>query len=481
MRCGAALRSSNPNALCDPCGRSGSELEPALPPDFYDRDTVVRALRQYDFGGFFKSARRELGLSQEAFGLLIGLEQSRVCKIESATQRLRDITTIARLARALHIPAARLGFTADLLAILDEDHSNQAVSWVDRRDFLSTVTCIALGATGAASIHDRLTELVPAVRPEPPTRVGQADVDRIEATSRAFRDWDNRWGGGLSRAAVIAQLQWVVATGRSASCATEHVRTQLLVATADLASIAAWSSYDIEHHDEARRLWIMALDAAKEADNADLVGSVLRQLAHQALHLDRPDEGLRLLRLAYATTADPRHGVSELALANTAAYEAWCYAAGGSPAACDRALGKAEDHFDNARSEDAPPWLSHFDHAELQAIRGHVYHVLANHQPAAAARAEPLLKQAIAGRRPGYDRSKTLNLIALSATYFQRDDGLEDGIAVGRQALVGAGTLTSPRSLSRLRGLDAITAPYAQRPDVADFRHDLALALADAA
>src|SRR5262249_14947380 len=149
-------------------------------------------------------------------------------------------------------------------------------------------------------------------RPDPPRRVGLADVDRIEATSRAFRDWDNRWGGGLSRAAVIAQLQWVIATGRSAVCDSQEVRDRLLVATADLASVAAWTSYDIEHHDDARRLWMMALDAAKEADNVDLVGSILRQLAHQALHLDRPDEGLRLVRLAYATTADPKHDVSEL-------------------------------------------------------------------------------------------------------------------------------------------------------------------------
>src|SRR5262249_46658988 len=154
----------------------------------------------------------------------------------------------------------------------------------------------------------------------------------------------------------------------------------------------------------------------------------LRSLAHQALHLDRPDEGLRLLRLAYATTADPKHEVSELSLAEIAAYEGWCYAAGGKASACDRAFHRAEDHFDHAGAEDAPPWLGHFDQAELQAVRGHASHVLAHRQPAAAFRAEPLLKAAVAARRPEYARTKTLNLVALSATYFQRGDGLDDGV-----------------------------------------------------
>src|SRR5262249_1147649 len=154
-------------------------------------------------------------------------------------QRLRDIATVARMARILRVPPARLGFTDEVLATLDADEGDQAVSWVYRRDFLSTVTSIALGATRGASIPDRPTELLPAAPPRRPSRVGLADVERIEATSRAFRDWDNRWGGGLIRPAVIAQLQWVVATGRSAVCASEQVRTRLLVATADLASIAA--------------------------------------------------------------------------------------------------------------------------------------------------------------------------------------------------------------------------------------------------
>jgi transcriptional regulator with XRE-family HTH domain len=482
-RCGASLRSSNRSDICDPCRRTanGAGADLRLSDEFYLRADVIAALERYDFGAFFKAARAELGISQEALGLLLGMAQSHICKIENGGLRLRDISTIARLARLLRIPAATLGFAPAAVGTLGEGNDDQAVSWLDRRDFLTTVTTIALGASGGAAVHDRLAALMPAVGADPPRRVGLADVERIEATSRAFRDWDNRWGGGLSSAAVVAQLQWVIATGRNALCATEAVRDRLLVATADLANIAAWTNYDVEYHDEARRLWMIALDAAKEADNADLVGSVLRQLAHQALHLERPDEALRLVRLAYATTADPSHDVPELALAEIAAYEGWCYAAAGKARACDRAFGKAEEHFDNARDEEAPPWLGHFNYAELTALRGHSYHVLANRLPAAAAQAEPLLQDAVAGRGPGYARSKMLNLIALSSTYFQRGDGIEEGVRLGRQTLAAISTLNSPRALSRLRGLKRVTAPYASEPEVADFRHKLELVLADAA
>jgi transcriptional regulator with XRE-family HTH domain len=53
----------------------------------------VTALTTYDFGQFFKTARSELGVTQEDFGLLVGLAQSRVCKIENGALRLAILRT----------------------------------------------------------------------------------------------------------------------------------------------------------------------------------------------------------------------------------------------------------------------------------------------------------------------------------------------------------------------------------------------------
>src|SRR5262245_51173909 len=92
-RCGAVLRRGNDGDLCAPCSRVAAAVTPSLPPDFYKSPDVVVALENHDFGWFFKTARAELGMTQEQFGVLVGLAQSRVCKIENGAARLRDFET----------------------------------------------------------------------------------------------------------------------------------------------------------------------------------------------------------------------------------------------------------------------------------------------------------------------------------------------------------------------------------------------------
>ena len=480
LRCRAVLRRTNDGDLCAPCSRVTAAVTPSLPPDFYTNPDVVAALETHDFGSFFKTARTELRMTQEQFGVLVGLAQSRVCEIESGGARLRDFETVVRLVSTLGTPPELLLGFADGTGSLDGDDEQQAVNWLQRRDFMTVVTATALGVGTAAPLHDRVSMLLSNAA-EPLRRVGSADVERIEATTSAFRDWDNRWGGGLSRAAVVGQLHWLVATNNSAVVASEAVQRRLLVATADLANLGAWVHYDIEQHEEARRLWMIALDTSREAGNVDLVAAILRQLAHQALHLNRPDEALRLVRLAYASATDPNQQTSELALAETSAYEAWCHAAAGNLQPSRRAIGRAEEHFANSQDDATPPWLTHFDEIELYALRGHTYHVLAERIPQAAGDAEPWLCRAVAGRGPQYARSKTLNLIALSSTYFQQGDSLDEGVRIGYQALDGASTLNSPRARSRLHGLDRVTAPFAHEANVAEFRDRLRRVLVEAA
>jgi len=477
-RCRAVLRRSNDGELCGPCQRVAGTGEPALSVGFFERPDVVDALAGHDFGRFFRLARLDLAATQEQFGFLIGMVQSQICKIENGSARLRNLDTVRRIANTFGVPPDLLGFSGDV-GTLEAGDDTQAVSWLQRRDFVMGVAATALGAGPASPLYDWLGEFAPQADGDPLSRLGAADVERIEATTAAFRDWDNRWGGGLSRAAIIGQLQWLVTTGKNA-VASEALRRRVWTATADLASLGAWVHYDVERHEQARRLWIIALDAAREAGNSDLAGAILRQLAHQALHLGRPDEALRVVRLAYAATVEPGHQVPELALAETAAYEAWCHAAAGNTRPCRSALGRAEEHFAHSDGEPSSPWLEHLDEAELYALRGHALHVLGTRVPEAADEAEPWLRRAIDGRGPEFARSRTLNLIALSATYFQRGDSIEEAISVGDQALTGVGALNSPRSWSRLRDLDAFTAPHSGAPGVADFRDRLRLALVDA-
>jgi transcriptional regulator with XRE-family HTH domain len=442
---------------------------------FYARRDVVAALGTYDFATFFRAVRAEVGLSQEALGLLIGVDQSRVCKIETGAQRLRDVATVARIARVCAAPPGLLGFDA---LPPGGAGSRQGVSWLERRDFLTVVAGLALGIPGTVAAG-RLDDLVPTVEVEPLAHVGATDVDRIEAATAAFRSWDNQRGGGVARVAVTAQLQWVATTAQRATCASEDVRVRLLTATADLASLVAFTNYDVERHEDARRLWVVALDAAREAHNPDLISKVLREMAHQALHLDRPDEALRLLQVAATTSlATTTSEAPPATLAELAAYEGWAHAMEGRVQPCLRALGRAEDAFTDTPAGPVPAWMSYFDAAELNALRGHCLHVLAHQRPEVAAQAEPLLRAAVEQRGAEHVRRKTLNQIALAATYFQRGQDIEEGIAVGQRALAGARSLSSPRALSRLRGLAKVAQRYVREAPVAAFRADLQLVLA---
>ena len=480
-RCGAVLRRDNRTERCAPCASSAGGIDAsqlvgeALPSGFYGRADVTAALVAYDFAAFFRAVRAELGLSQEGFGLLVGLDQSRVCKIETGAQRLRDVAAVARVARVCAAPAGLLGFEG---MPANQVGSTQVVSWLERRDFLTVVAGVALGIGGPIGVG-RLDELVPRVQIEPLSYVGAADVARIESGTAAFRAWDNQRGGGVSRAAVTAQLQWVVNTARRASCASEAVQRRLLTATADLAALVAFTHYDVEKHEDARRLWLVALDAARQAGSIDLMSKVLREMAHQALHLERPDEALRLVQVAATTSlATSAEEASPGTQAEIAAYEGWAHAMVGRVQPCLRALGRAEDVYDGTTTGEAAPWMAHFDVAELNALRGHCLHVLANHRPEVTAEAQSLLRAAVDGRRAEHVRRRTLNQIALAATYFQGGGDLEEGVAIGYQALAGANSLSSPRSLSRLRGLETVTRPYATERSVADFRGDLGPALA---
>src|SRR6266498_575049 len=55
-RCRAVLRRTNEGDLCAPCARVAAAAAPSLPADFYSKPDVVAALRNRNFGPFFRIA-----------------------------------------------------------------------------------------------------------------------------------------------------------------------------------------------------------------------------------------------------------------------------------------------------------------------------------------------------------------------------------------------------------------------------------------
>jgi len=452
-----------------------------LPEGFFTADRMRAALAGYDFAAVFRSVRRATGFSQERLGEFIELSQSRVSLVELSKHRLRDIAIVARVASQFGIPPELLGFVAGAATVGAAGSSDsQEVDLMLRREFFAVVTGITMGLDSVPLDLDRLAGLLPAnAATELPRRIGSADVAAIEQLTAAFRQGQFSRGGGLYRDAVVAQFRSVLAL-RDVACAPP-VRAQLLVATADLGGVAGWANYDSELHGEARRLWVAALEVARQSEHpaaVDQTAHLLSQMTHQALHLRQPEDGLRLVQLGHGTVAGGAHPVSAYTASNLAYKQAWCHAMRGDVAASDRALGQSIELVAAAEPIAAEPWTAHVNHAELVAQQGHTHFTLAaaNGKPQHAARAVPLLQEAVREFGPAYARSRAVNLPGLSGAHAIAGD-LEAAVHVGTQAVTEITALSAPRALERLRTLDTVLQPHDAEASVADLREQIRGAL----
>jgi hypothetical protein len=352
------------------------------------------------------------------------------------------------------------------------------VDWVQRRDFSWIVAGILLGN---ALDTERLEALLPAgPAASRVARIGVADVVAIEQATALFRRSDFSQGGGMCRPMVLAEFRSVLAL-QHASC-TDAVREHLMLATADLGMVAAWTSYDAERHNDARRLWMIALSIAQQSEHphaADLTAYLLIDMFCQSLHLCRPQEALNLVQLGYGTATRRAQPISASTASCLASHQAWGHAALGDAQACDRGLGQAIEHFTHADPNRAAPWAAYFTTSQLAALQGRARYDLAltTADPKHAARAVPLLGEAVEGFGPAYARARALNLPVLAGAHVLTGD-LESAARIGHRAVEEITALASPRAYERLRTLDAVLQPHHTTPAISEVRHQIHAALA---
>ncbi|MBB5156107.1 helix-turn-helix domain-containing protein [Saccharopolyspora phatthalungensis] len=466
--------------FCGPCARAAGFRKP-IPAGSYDDADLRAALETYDFGAVFAAVRQHTGLTQLQLADLLGLSQGRISAVERGERRLTHVRTAARLATVLRIPACLLGFSATQTGMTDNVHVKE-VSWLERRDFLSLVTAATLGSSLNPELS-RLGSLLPSqVEPVTRPRIGAADIDAIEAITDGFRRSDSAYGGGLCRAAAVTQLHQVRRL-EDALCSPE-IRTRLLVAIADLAGTAAWMAYDVDDHDAARRLWAYALDTTRRADDhpraTDLTVHVLLDMTHQALHLERADEALRLVQLASATAANRRHPVSTVTQGCISSALGWCRAALGEPEPTRRALGQAQETYAAADRATTSPWTSFVTDAEINGRQGYALYLLSLSRPEFAPQAIEKLTSSTTAYGAEYERTRAMGLPPLASVQFQAGD-IDAAVATGYDAVNVITGLTSTRGYARLRVLDTVAAPHSGKSEVADLREHIRTAITTAA
>ncbi|MFD5748132.1 helix-turn-helix domain-containing protein [Streptomyces sp. NPDC127033] len=471
-----------------------------LAPEVLDREDLRAALIEHDFAAVFALIKKWSGLSQNRIASACQLTPGKVSTIISGSQRVTSFDVMCRIADGLRIPGHLLGLaprpwehqqdteqqrpptlpsarpdtdeipwrpdaTVDLAADL-----TRSDLVMDRR----AVTRALAGAavTGAALLDSLEGWLQPAAAPLAPARrgrLGMREIDELETTAKAFRQWDHQYGGGLRRKAVLGQLSEI------ASALDEHqaptVETRLYRIMAQLAGTAATMAWDSGLHRRAQEYYRLALRSAHAGDDKVFGANVLAGMARQMLYQDRPDDALQLIQLAQEGARDVV-GPRVRAMLHTR--EAWAYAAQGRNAGFQRATAKAADALATAGpDEEEPYWIAYFDDAELAGVTGGRLLDLARQAPRRhAEKAAAEIRSALSSRGAEAGRSHALDRIGLAECHYLAGD-LVGGAKETHRAVDAARLTQSGRVRSQLGQLYPYTVGHSASRTVREARDSI--------
>ncbi|MEV5258258.1 hypothetical protein AB0L02_09420 [Streptomyces anulatus] len=417
-----------------------------LTPDVLDRADIRAALAEHDFAAAFTLIKKWGGLSQNRIASACRLTPGKVSMIISGSQRVISFDVVCRIADGLRIPGSLLGLAprpwegepnpaqhnqpdaagdrpdADEIpwrpdATVDlATHLTRSDLVMDRRALTRALAGAAV--TGAALLDSLEGWLVPAATvpgQRRPGRLGISEVEELETTAKAFRQWDHQYGGGLRRKAVLGQLADV--SGALDDHQAPAVADRLYRVMAQLAGTAATMAWDSGLHRRAQDYYRLALRAAHAGGDLVFGANVLAGMARQMLYRDRADDALQLIHLAQEGARDVI-GPRVRAMLHTR--EAWAYAAQGRIAGFQRATAKAAEDLADADADGAEPyWIAYFDEAELAGVTGGRLLDLARADPRRhAAQAADKIRTALVSRGPEAGRSHALDRIGLAECQF---------------------------------------------------------------
>jgi hypothetical protein len=276
---------------------------------------------------------------------------------------------------------------------------------LDRREAVRVMADVVVGAALLEGVERWLNTTEPPAGQRRTAGVGMEEVEEIELAARTFRAWDNQFGGGLRRKAVVGQLAEIADELRDYSHPQDLTR-RLHSVMADLAETAATMSWDSGHGGIAQRYYLLALRSAKAAGDPVFCANILAGMARQQFYLDRTAEGLELVRLAQ-DVAGARATPAVRAMLFTR--EAWAYARQGRLSAFRRTTSRAEDTLSDVDAAVEPYWISYFNEAELAGVTGGRLLDIAHQAPEYADEAATWLNQAVEARDAGSVRSTALD------------------------------------------------------------------------
>lgn len=497
-RCGTHLARDNTSRQCSRCERASRDkllAPPLVPAEFWHTEQFRTAFAARHIGRVFRAYRTHphhstrygpAGISQTLLGQWLGMQQPQLSRIETGPP-IRDIGTLTHWARVLRVPAELLWFrlpeeTGEPVPARADTHPHDAerdpvlsAPWNHRGTVEAVVVLsggdrlkrrVFLSLTGPALTAPAHQWLVH--EPERVTsglagrRISAGVVDRLPSLITELRAMDDTAGGGDVLALTRYHFRWVAELLERASY-DESTERKLHIALAEFGQLAGWVGYDTGHQGLAQRYFVAALRAAHAADDRQLGAHILGSMAYQAARQERPSDAVTLIETALAGT---RGRQTPRLLAELRIRQAYAFAVLNDSSACGAAISAARTNVEQSNADDDPPYLYWVRPAEITAGAGDCLLQLGQ-----AEHGVKLIEQGVAMFDAPFDRDRQIYLThladGLARSGKQRD--LDGAASTAVVAVELAETLSSARSVDRIRQLSRQLKPYDKVPKVREF------------
>jgi len=268
-------------------------------------------------------------------------------------------------------------------------------------------------------------------------------IEMLTARIQQLRQLDDSGSSGLVLDWALQDLQWAERLAAKYSYDASTGR-QLHRIIAELGQLTAWLTADQGQAELSNSRFLAALGAARAAGDRPLAAYIISCMSYRAGWAGRPEEALRLIRIARKGSAQEDMGIGQALLATR---EARAHASLGDEAACQRALDEAAELSRAGRPSAEPLWAYWLTPAVMVADAGRAWLELGRPE-----RAEPYLTRGIDLLQGSQPRNLLLHSASLAEARLARGE-LDGAAAAATDALTLAEHVSSQRAHARLMAL----------------------------
>ncbi|HEY2763934.1 MAG TPA: helix-turn-helix transcriptional regulator [Pseudonocardiaceae bacterium] len=274
----------------------GDPIDPVL----FERDDLRSVLAVRDISALYR-ALTEAGISQHRIARATGQAQSDVSEI-IAGRRVIAYDVLERISGGLGIPREYLGLGygqgGAYRGVATDADTPEGVHLEMLRRHLIALGGVALTGATVTKLGQLLDEL-PGPPPVPlPGRLSATHVTQVQDLTRRLDVGDTYCDSQVCSSAAILATRLLSVPG------PDPMRQRLLVAVAELHSVAGWAAFDAGLHRCALYHHARTLELGTEAGDPYLQTLALNYSALVTVENGHPDDGLKLRQLAQVKAWD---------------------------------------------------------------------------------------------------------------------------------------------------------------------------------